>query len=145
MRISSRSAARNSRRGSTPDSSTIGSDLELTYFNKKSTDLIVNVPTAPSSGFGGSIANIGEVANTGLEFPLRGKPVRGRVVLVGCGLSGSTLHNEILELGTVGTFINNFRAFTEGRQIAAFWANKVRSVDMVARQGDRLRHRGVHR
>jgi TonB-linked SusC/RagA family outer membrane protein len=105
--------------------------LELTYFNKKSTDLIVNVPTAPSSGFGGSIANIGEVSNTGLEFTLRATPVRGRSFAWDASLNGSTLHNEILELGTVGTFINNFRAFTEGRQIAAFWANKVRSVDVA--------------
>ena len=45
--------------------------LELTYFNKKSDDLIVAVPTAPSSGFGGSIANIGEVQNTRFEFLLR--------------------------------------------------------------------------
>src|SRR6185295_19739315 len=106
--------------------------LELTYFNKKSTDLIVAVPTAPSSGFGGSIANIGQVQNTGLEFLLRATPVRGSRVSWDASLNGSTLHNEILELGTVGTFINNFRAFTEGRQVAAFWANKVRGLNTVA-------------
>jgi TonB-linked SusC/RagA family outer membrane protein len=105
--------------------------LELTYFNKKSTDLIVGVPTAPSSGFGGSIANIGEVQNTGLEFLLRATPVRSANFSWDASVNGSTLHNEILELGTVGTFINNFRAFTKGRQIAAFWATKVRSVDVA--------------
>ncbi len=105
--------------------------LELTYFNKLSTDLIVNVPTAPSSGFGGSIANIGEVQNTGLEFLVRANLLRGNTVAWDASLNGSTLHNEILELGTVGTFINNFRAFTEGQQVAAFWANRVRSVDVA--------------
>ena len=103
--------------------------LELTYFQKKSSDLIVDIPTAPSSGFGGSKANIGEVQNTGLEFLLRASPVRTRAISWDASLNGSTLKNEILELGTVGTFINNFRAFTEGRQIAAFWAHRVRSVD----------------
>jgi len=103
--------------------------VELTYFNKTSSDLIVNVPTAPSSGFGGSIANIGEVQNTGLEFLIRATPVRTRSVSWDASFNGSTLHNEIRELGTVGTFINNFRAFTEGHQIAAFWAHRVRSVD----------------
>jgi outer membrane receptor protein involved in Fe transport len=106
--------------------------IELTYFNKKSTDLIVQVPTAPSSGFGGSIANIGEVKNTGWEFLVRASPLRSSTVAWDATLTGSTLDNEILELGTVGTFINNFRAFTEGRQIAAFWANKVRRVDVAA-------------
>jgi TonB-linked SusC/RagA family outer membrane protein len=105
--------------------------LELTYFRKKSTDLIVDVPTAPSSGFGASIANIGEVENTGLEFLLRASPLRGQTIAWDASFTGSTLHNEILELGTVGTFINNFRAFTEGRQIAAYWAHRVRSVDVA--------------
>ena len=105
--------------------------LEVTYFNKKSTDLIVQVPTAPSSGFGGSIANIGEVENKGFEFLLRATPVRTSSVAWDATLNGSTLHNEILELGTVGTFINNFRVFTEGRQVAAYWAHKVRSVDVA--------------
>ena len=106
--------------------------LEVTYFNKKSTDLIVAVPTAPSSGFGGSIANIGEVENSGFEFLVRASPFRSNTVGWDLTLNGSTLHNEILELGTVGTFINNFRAFTEGRQIASYWAHRVRSVDVTA-------------
>lgn len=106
--------------------------LELTYFNKKSTDLIVAVPTAPSSGFGGSIANIGEVQNTGLEFLLRANPVSSAAISWDATLSGATLHNEVLELGTVGTTISSFRAFTEGRQVAAWWAHRVRSVDVAA-------------
>lgn len=106
--------------------------LELTYFNKKSTDLIVAVPTAPSSGFGGSIANIGEVENRGIEFLLRASPVSTAAFSWDATLAGATLHNEILELGTVGTFINNFRAFTQGRQVGAWWAHRVRSVDASA-------------
>jgi TonB-linked SusC/RagA family outer membrane protein len=106
--------------------------FEVTYFNKKSSDLIVAVPTAPSSGFGGSIANIGEVVNRGFEFLLRANPVSRPTVSWDATLSGATLHNEILELGTVGTFISNFRAFTQGRQVAAYWAHRVRSVDVAA-------------
>jgi TonB-linked SusC/RagA family outer membrane protein len=106
--------------------------LELTYYNKRSTDLIVAVPTAPSSGFGGGIANLGEVVNRGLEFLVRATPVRGSAISWDAALNGSTLHNEIIEIGTGGTFINNFRAFTEGRQIAAYWAHKIRSVDVGA-------------
>jgi outer membrane receptor protein involved in Fe transport len=106
--------------------------LELTYFNKKSKDLIVPVPTAPSSGFGGGIANIGEVVNSGFEFLVRANAVNSAAFSWDATLSGATLHNEILELGTVGTFINNFRAFTEGHQIAAYWAHRVRSVDVAA-------------
>jgi TonB-linked SusC/RagA family outer membrane protein len=107
--------------------------LEVTYFNKKSTDLIVAVPTAPSSGFTlPSIANIGEVVNRGFEFLLRANPVSSPAFSWDASLSGATLHNEITELGTVGTFIANSRAFTQGRQVAAYWAHRVRSVDVAA-------------
>jgi TonB-linked SusC/RagA family outer membrane protein len=106
--------------------------VELTYYNKKSTDLIVSVPTAPSSGFGGSIANIGEVVNSGLEFSVRATPVSRRTIAWDAALTGSTLHNEITELGTVGTFINNFRAFVVGHQVASYWAHRVRRVDVAA-------------
>ena len=106
--------------------------LEFTYFNKKSTDLIVSVPTPPSSGFGPTNANIGEVVNSGIEFLLRATPVSSPAFSWDATLSGATLHNEILELGTVGTFISNSRAFTEGRQVAAWWAHRVRSVDVSA-------------
>ena len=108
--------------------------LELTYYNKKSTDLIVAVPSPPSAGFptGGTndrLANIGEVENSGFEFLLRATPVSRSSFGWDVMFTGTTLHNEILELGTVGTFINNFRAFTEGRQIGAFWAHRVLRVD----------------
>ena len=107
--------------------------LELTYFNKKSTDLIVGVPTPPSSGFGASIANIGEVENTGLEFSARVTPVTNSSFTWDAAFTGSTLHNEILEIGTNGDagFINNFRAYTKGHQLGAYWAHRVRSVDVT--------------
>lgn len=103
---------------------------ELTYFDKKSTDLLVNVPVAPSSGFGSSpFGNIGEVRNRGLEFMVRGTPLRSEALAWDLSLGGSTLSNEIVSLGTAGTFINNFRAFVPGRQIAAWWVHRVRGVD----------------
>ena len=43
--------------------------LDFTYFNKKTTDLIINQPNAPSSGFSGSqFANLGRVDNHGVEL-----------------------------------------------------------------------------
>lgn len=103
---------------------------ELTYFHKRSTDLLVAVPVSPSTGFGSSpFGNIGEVVNRGLEFGLRTTPVSHPDLVLDLSLSGTTLHNEIVDLGTAGTFINNFRAFVPGRQIASWWAHRIRSVD----------------
>jgi TonB-linked SusC/RagA family outer membrane protein len=106
---------------------------EITYFDKRSTDLLVSVPVPPSSGFGSSpFGNIGEVVNRGLEFQLRATPVSRSDVVWDVTLNGATLHNEITDLGTAGTFINNFRAFVPGRQIAAFWVHRIRSIDEAA-------------
>jgi outer membrane receptor protein involved in Fe transport len=102
---------------------------EVTYFNKKSTDLLVSVPVSPSAGFGASLGNIGEVVNRGVEFLVRATPVSRSEVALDLSLSGSTLHNEILTLGTAGTFINNFRAFVPGHQVAVWWVHRVRTVN----------------
>jgi outer membrane receptor protein involved in Fe transport len=103
---------------------------ELTYFNKKSTDLLVAVPISPSSGFGQRpLGNVGEVVNRGFEFLVRATPVSRRDVALDLTLNGSTLHNEITSLGSISDFIDNFRAFQPGYQIAAWWAHRIRNVD----------------
>lgn len=103
---------------------------ELTFFDKKSTDVLVSVPVPPSSGFGSSpFINIGEIVNRGVELLVRATPVSGRHLVWEVALNGSTLHNEIMSLGTAGTFLNSFRAFAPGRQVAAFWAHRIREVE----------------
>ena len=57
--------------------------VELTYFEKRTTDLMVQVPQPPSSGYtqGGAsrpYQNIGEVLNRGFEFGVRATPVSPR-------------------------------------------------------------------
>ncbi|HXE58523.1 MAG TPA: SusC/RagA family TonB-linked outer membrane protein, partial [Gemmatimonadales bacterium] len=107
--------------------------IELTFFEKRSTDLLVSVPIAPSSGFpSGPLANLGEVTNRGIELLARATPVNRRALVWDIALNANTLHNEILDLGTAGTFINNFRAFVPGRQIAAWWVHRVRRVDTAS-------------
>jgi TonB-linked SusC/RagA family outer membrane protein len=102
---------------------------ELTWYNKRSTDLLVTVPVPPSLGFGSNLGNIGEVVNRGLEFLVRATPVSQSNLVWDVSLNGSTLHNEIVSLGTAGTFINNFRAFVPGHQIASWWVHRIRSID----------------
>ncbi|MHB1168348.1 MAG: SusC/RagA family TonB-linked outer membrane protein [Longimicrobiales bacterium] len=50
--------------------------LDVTYFHKRTTDLILTVPVPPSSGFSSNpFRNIGEVLNKGWEVAVRGTPV----------------------------------------------------------------------
>ena len=76
--------------------------LELTYFNKKSTDLIVAVRPhhrRASAAASRTSARSRTRASSSWSGPARSAapPSRGTLTL-----NGSTLHNEILEFGTVG-------------------------------------------
>ena len=74
--------------------------LELTWFDKRTTDLLLLQPIAPSLGFPSQpFVNIGGVKNTGFEFMLRGTPVARPNFVWDATVSGSTLDNEVTSLG----------------------------------------------
>ncbi|NLR79387.1 SusC/RagA family TonB-linked outer membrane protein [Chitinophaga eiseniae] len=50
-------------------------NFDLTYYNTKSTNQIVNVPIPNSSGYAATTLNVGEMTNKGLEIGLRAIPV----------------------------------------------------------------------
>ncbi len=89
--------------------------VELTYYNKKTADAILDKVIAPSSGQAGfQPFNIGGILNSGIEFMVRGTPWRSD--RIGLDLTGSisTNHNEVTDLGipgqyfvTAGTFLRH--------------------------------------
>lgn len=44
--------------------------LELTYYDKLTSDLVLSVPLAPTSGFASQFRNVGELSNKGVEVSL---------------------------------------------------------------------------
>lgn len=44
--------------------------LEVTYYDQRTSDLVLNVPLAPTSGFASQFRNVGEVTNRGVELTL---------------------------------------------------------------------------
>jgi TonB-linked SusC/RagA family outer membrane protein len=44
--------------------------LELTYYDKVTSDLVLSIPLAPTSGFSSQFVNVGELSNRGLEVTL---------------------------------------------------------------------------
>jgi hypothetical protein len=75
--------------------------LELTYYNKKTKDALINAPTAPS--LGGSITsqliNLGSTRNQGIEMTLNQKVVDNNQIGVEFQITGSANKNRILTLG----------------------------------------------
>jgi TonB-linked SusC/RagA family outer membrane protein len=50
--------------------------IDLAYYDKSTTKDIVNVSASQTSGYGSSIANIGEISNKGFEMLLSGTPIK---------------------------------------------------------------------
>jgi TonB-linked SusC/RagA family outer membrane protein len=53
-------------------------ELDFTYYNKNSNNLIAPVSTAPSSGYGQYYTNFGNINNKGQEIELTVRPLRGK-------------------------------------------------------------------
>jgi TonB-linked SusC/RagA family outer membrane protein len=118
------------------DASALGGRLgaEFTYYNKKTKDALVTVPAPPSTGFvaanGGAtgtyLANLGEIANAGLELTLHGTPIAARNFGWESALSLSTNHNKLITFGTgfntltFGTFAVN-QEFAAGFPLGAYF------------------------
>jgi TonB-dependent starch-binding outer membrane protein SusC len=108
--------------------------LEVTFYNKITKNLILQVPQPPSVGFTENpYENIGKVLNRGIEVSGRGQVLQRDNVAWEVRGGFATLKNEVLDLGEVAAF-NTIRfatvnRVTEGQQVGAFFSHRVRSVN----------------
>lgn len=54
--------------------------LDITYYDQKTTEDILNAGISQASGFGSTSVNLGKITNKGIEFLLNGTPVRSSLV-----------------------------------------------------------------
>jgi TonB-dependent SusC/RagA subfamily outer membrane receptor len=78
--------------------------LELTYFDKKVTDLILPKTVQPSSGFTSQLANVGELQNHGIELLLRTFNLRGPTVSWSSTVTFATNDPVVTEVSDGGAF-----------------------------------------
>lgn len=104
---------------------------ELTYYNKKTTDLIIRKPIAPSLGFNTNpLANIGEVINRGLELALNVTALQLNNFGWDFRASMNTLHNELTDLGGVAPFsVSGRTRAMQGEQLGVYVSKKILSID----------------
>ncbi|MGQ0646531.1 MAG: SusC/RagA family TonB-linked outer membrane protein [Gemmatimonadaceae bacterium] len=82
----------------------IGADV--TYYNKKTSDMLQSISVAPSTGFISTrLTNLGEVTNKGVELSLFGTPVDLLNVRWETRLNLSTNSNELLSFGIPGKIL----------------------------------------
>ncbi len=72
--------------------------IDLTYYNRKTTDDILAVPLAYSSGYTSALLNIGALSNRGVELLLSGKPLSNKNFSWETSFNFSYNKSEILKL-----------------------------------------------
>ena len=90
---------------------------------------------APSAGYSDPLAanreqpfvNIGEVVNKGLEYAVRGSLVSTPNFQWEARVAGSTLDNELIDLGDINPFGTRPR-FAEGRPLGYYTTRRIREV-----------------
>lgn len=106
---------------------------ELTYFNKKTTDLIIARPIPPSLGYAQNpLANLGSLLNSGFEVALNVNALNMSNARWDIRLGANTLHNELTSLGGLLPFALGSTGRTlVGQQLAVMTAKKIKSIDLA--------------
>ena len=107
----------------------------IEYYNKKTTDMLLNYPLPLSTGFTGYSANVGNMRNQGWEFEVSGSPVKTKDFEWTLGWMGALLNNKVLKLTAESPeIINGARIIKEGYELNTFYMAKSAGVDPLTGQ-----------
>ena len=109
--------------------------VDFTWYDKKTTDMLASIATAPSSGFPvNRFTNLGTVTNSGVELGITGTPVRREEIEWDTRVSYSTNKNRLEDFGVDGktreSVTSGLQAYAvvqehrEGYPLAGYWAAK---------------------
>jgi TonB-linked SusC/RagA family outer membrane protein len=107
--------------------------IEFTGYTKRTTDALLSLPSAPSSGYtAAQYINFGAIKNSGTELALNVQPVATRPVTWDLQFSYATNHNTVTKLnrpGITSILLSNVysgagttQRVVEGFPVAGFWA-----------------------
>lgn len=102
-------------------------DGSIEYYQRNSTDLLYNLPIAPSNGLNVVPVNAGDLRNSGWEFGITAHLFNESDFKWDLTLLGSTLKNEITSLPD--PFINGSKRWAEGRSAFDFFLYRTAGVD----------------
>lgn len=100
------------------------------YYNRKTSDMLLNYPMAVSTGFTGYSANVGSMKNYGFEFELSGTPVRTKDFEWNLTWMGSTIKNKVTKLTAESPeILSGNYIIKEGLPLNTFYLRKTAGVD----------------
>jgi TonB-dependent starch-binding outer membrane protein SusC len=109
--------------------------LELTYYNQKTTNALLNRNAPPSLGFlNAQATNIGAIRNRGLESSLHGQIIQRSELQWTGTLNYTTNSNKILDMGGLAPFNVNDARIVEGYPVNSIWRIPLASWDPVTRR-----------
>ncbi len=107
-------------------------NITVEMYNRKTTDLILNVPLSPTSGVTGQNRNVGAMTNKGYEITVGGRPVKTRDFSWDLSFNLSHNENRVTEL-YLGNPIpdpnGNLFNYTVGHDIYEFYTRQWAGVD----------------
>ncbi len=112
------------------DLSLLNNRISLTadYYNKKTTDLLLNVPISNVTGYGAVTTNIGSVQNRGVELALSGTIVDNSNFSWNSSVILAANRNKILALGLTNAdiypgpnFLGQTNILQVGQPVGNFW------------------------
>lgn len=72
--------------------------LDLTYYNRKTTNDILSAAISPTSGYNNAVLNVGELSNKGVEALLTGTPVSSKAFSWNVSYNVSYNKSEVIKL-----------------------------------------------
>lgn len=105
-------------------------NINVEYYNKRTTDMLLNYPMATSTGFNGYNANVGDMSNSGFEMEVKGTPIKTDNFTWELTWMGSTVKNKVLKLtSSTPEIINGVYSIKEGYPLNTFYMARAAGVD----------------
>ncbi len=70
----------------------------IEYFNRDSKDLLQDVPTSTTTGFGSALANVGEINNKGIEVEIGGDIINNKSLRWSASVNASFIKSKVTKL-----------------------------------------------
>jgi TonB-linked SusC/RagA family outer membrane protein len=105
--------------------------LDLTYFNTRSTDIILSVPIAAASGFTSQVLNAGILETNGVELTLGGTVIKTSDFRWNIDLNWSRIRNNVISLAdgvqniATGGFTTAQTRIEAGKEYGIIYANSL--------------------
>lgn len=101
------------------------------YFQRQTSDMLYNKPTAPSLGYTSYPMNVGSLRNYGFEVELNYRPIANRHITWDLNFNGTFIKNKILKLtpDAHGKLIRGLTIWKEGESAYQYYMPEYAGVD----------------